>query len=202
MLSVVRATIFAHKAHRGLYDRQLQRERQKILGFIDDLDSNRLTILRSLTLLQQMSLDSALIDAAHGTVDSAKIDALLEQLDAAGIDYPYLDGRTRDRGKVLEDFKSGAAPVFLISLESGGFGVNPVEADYCWRNRPVRGCGNACYHNHARARQRNGTPSSASTASANRPGAAASSPPRSTANFAHPSRASRAFGVSRSSARC
>ncbi len=41
--------------HRALYDRQLQRERQKILGLVDDLDSNRFTILRSLTLLRQMS---------------------------------------------------------------------------------------------------------------------------------------------------
>ncbi|QXU55724.1 DEAD/DEAH box helicase [Rhodococcus sp. LW-XY12] len=145
--------------HRALYDRQLQRERQKILGLVDDLDSNRFTILRSLTLLRQMSLDPALVDDAHGTVGSAKIDALLEQLDdviagghralvfsqftgffdrvrtrldAAGIDYLYLDGKTRKRGKVLEDFKSGVAPVFLISLKAGGFGLNLVEADYCF----------------------------------------------------------------------
>lgn len=145
--------------HRAVYDRQLQRERQKILGLVDDLDSNRFTILRSLTLLRQMSLDPALVDDAHGTVGSAKIDALLEQLDdviagghralvfsqftgffdrvrtrldAAGIDYLYLDGKTRKRGKVLEDFKSGVAPVFLISLKAGGFGLNLVEADYCF----------------------------------------------------------------------
>jgi SNF2 family DNA or RNA helicase len=28
-------------------------------------------------------------------------------------------------------FKSGAAPVFLISLKAGGFGLNLTEADYC-----------------------------------------------------------------------
>ncbi|WP_068157309.1 SNF2-related protein [Rhodococcus phenolicus] len=145
--------------HRALYDRQLQRERQKILGLVDDLDSNRFTILRSLTLLRQMSLDPALVDYAHSKVGSAKIDALLEQLDdvisgghralvfsqftgffdrvrarldAAGIDYLYLDGKTRNRGTVLEEFKSGQAPVFLISLKAGGFGLNLVEADYCF----------------------------------------------------------------------
>ncbi|HET8994975.1 MAG TPA: SNF2-related protein [Rhodococcus sp. (in: high G+C Gram-positive bacteria)] len=145
--------------HRTLYDRQLQRERQKILGLVDDLDSNRFTILRSLTLLRQMSLDPALTDDAHSKIGSAKIDALLEQLDdviagghralvfsqftgfldrvrarleAAGIEYLYLDGKTRTRGKVLEDFKSGSAPVFLISLKAGGFGLNLVEADYCF----------------------------------------------------------------------
>lgn len=145
--------------HRALYDRQLQRERQKILGLVNDLDNNRFTILRSLTLLRQMSLDPALVDDAHNKVGSAKIDALLEQLDdviagghralvfsqftgfldrvrarldAAEIDYLYLDGKTRKRGKVLEEFKSGAAPVFLISLKAGGFGLNLVEADYCF----------------------------------------------------------------------
>ena len=33
---------------------------------------------------------------------------------------------------MLEDFKSGVAPVFLISLKAGGFGLNLVEADYCF----------------------------------------------------------------------
>ena len=42
--------------HRKLYDTRLQRERQKILGLIDDFDRNRFTILRSITLLRQLSL--------------------------------------------------------------------------------------------------------------------------------------------------
>ena len=145
--------------HRTLYDRQLQRERQKILGLIGDLDRNRFTILQSLTLLRQLSLDPALVDEAHSKIGSAKIDALLEQLDdviagghralvfsqftgflgrirdrldATGIEYLYLDGKTKQRGKLLDDFKAGAAPVFLISLKAGGFGLNLVEADYCF----------------------------------------------------------------------
>ena len=55
-----------------------------------------------------------------------------ERLDAAGIDYAYLDGKTRKRGDVIEKFKSGTAPVFLISLKAGGFGLNLTEADYCF----------------------------------------------------------------------
>ncbi|MDN5919785.1 MAG: SNF2-related protein, partial [Pseudonocardia sp.] len=35
--------------HRRIYQRHLQRERQKVLGLIDDVDRNRFTILRSLT---------------------------------------------------------------------------------------------------------------------------------------------------------
>ena len=33
---------------------------------------------------------------------------------------------------MLERFRDGAAPVFLISLKAGGFGLNLTEADYCF----------------------------------------------------------------------
>jgi len=33
---------------------------------------------------------------------------------------------------VLERFKRGPDPVFLISLKAGGFGLNLTEADYCF----------------------------------------------------------------------
>ena len=55
-----------------------------------------------------------------------------EQLDAAGIPYCYLDGQTRNRAAVLQRFRDGTAPVFLISLKAGGFGLNLTEADYCF----------------------------------------------------------------------
>ncbi|UMG94879.1 SWF/SNF helicase family protein [Nocardioides sp. TF02-7] len=42
----------------------------------------------------------------------------------------YLDGATRDRATVIEQFRSGAAPVFLISLKAGGVGLTLTEADY------------------------------------------------------------------------
>jgi SNF2 family DNA or RNA helicase len=50
---------------------------------------------------------------------------------AAGVEYCYLDGSTRDRPAVLAEFKTGSAPVFLISLKAGGVGLNLTEADYC-----------------------------------------------------------------------
>jgi superfamily II DNA or RNA helicase len=148
-----------HSRHRKLYDTHLQRERQKILGLIDDFDRNRFTILRSITLLRQLSLHPGLIDDRHDAVPCAKIGALVEQLgdviggghralvfsqftgflakvrdqlDHEGIDYCYLDGRTRRRDRVLERFKAGTHPVFLISLKAGGFGLNLTEADYCF----------------------------------------------------------------------
>ena len=33
---------------------------------------------------------------------------------------------------MLQRFKEGTAPVFLISLKAGGFGLNLTEADYCF----------------------------------------------------------------------
>ena len=145
--------------HRRIYQTHLQRERQKILGLLDDPDQHRFTILRSLTLLRQLSLDPYLVDDAHADVRSGKVDALLEQLqevvgeghralvfsqftqflgrvrerlDAEGLDYAYLDGSTRDRDAAIDEFKSGHSPVFLISLKAGGFGLNLTEADYCF----------------------------------------------------------------------
>jgi superfamily II DNA or RNA helicase len=148
-----------HPKHRKLYQTHLQRERQKILGLVADFDKNRFTIFRSLTILRQLSLHAGLIDEAHSELPSAKIDALLEQLpdiigsghralvfsqftgfldlvrqrlDAEGIEYCYLDGSTSNRPAVLEKFKEGTAPLFLISLKAGGVGLNLTEADYCF----------------------------------------------------------------------
>ena len=53
-----------------------------------------------------------------------------DRLDAQGIAYEYLDGSTLKRASVISRFKAGTAPVFLISLKAGGFGLNLTEADY------------------------------------------------------------------------
>ena len=143
--------------HRKLYDTVLQKERQKLLGLVEDLDRNRFIVFRSLTLLRMLSLDASLMDDKYSDIPSAKLDALFEQLDdvvaeghralvfsqftsflkkaaarmdAAGIAYEYLDGSTRSRAEVIARFREGAAPVFLISLKAGGFGLNLTEADY------------------------------------------------------------------------
>jgi superfamily II DNA or RNA helicase len=148
-----------HPRHRATYQRHLQRERQKVLGLIDDVDRNRFTILRSLTLLRRLSLHAGLIDDEYHELPSTKIDTLLKQLrdvtggghralvfsqftgflekvrarlDAEGVAYCYLDGKTRNRAAAIKRFKDGAVPVFLISLKAGGFGLNLTEADYCF----------------------------------------------------------------------
>jgi superfamily II DNA or RNA helicase len=144
--------------HRRIYDTHLQRERQRILGLLDDVDRNRIAILSALTQLRQLSLDVHLVDPdAPAAVRSSKIDALIDQLvevaaeghrclvfsqftrflqivrkrlDAEGIKHVYLDGRTRNRPKRIAEFTEGDAPAFLISLKAGGSGLTLTQADY------------------------------------------------------------------------
>jgi len=143
-------------AHRRLYDKQLAAERKQVLGLVDDLKRNRITILASLTRLRQLALSPALVLPGHGAA-SAKIDTLIElvtelaaeghralvfsqfttylgmvreRLAEEGIGTSYLDGRTRDRPARIAEFREGTNPVFLISLKAGGFGLTLTEADY------------------------------------------------------------------------
>ena len=54
-----------------------------------------------------------------------------QHLDKKGIRYAYLDGKTRSRKKVVEDFQNDPdIPVFLISLKAGGLGLNLTAAEY------------------------------------------------------------------------
>lgn len=100
-----------------------------------------------------------MVDEKYEKVGSSKADVLIEQLteiaaeghralvfsqftgylkrirtrlDAEGIAYSYLDGRTRKRQAAIDGFRDSDAPVFLISLKAGGFGLNLTEADYCF----------------------------------------------------------------------
>jgi len=55
-----------------------------------------------------------------------------EQLDERQIRYEYLDGSTpqAERQARVAAFQEGDAPLFLISLKAGGFGLNLTAADY------------------------------------------------------------------------
>jgi SNF2 family DNA or RNA helicase len=144
--------------HRAVYETHLQRERQTVLGLVDDdFDRHRIAIFRSLTRLRQLSLDAALVEEDYAGIGSAKVDVLVDhllelsaeghralvfsqftsflsrvrdRLDREGIASSYLDGSTRRRGDVIDGFKQGDDPVFLISLKAGGVGLTLTEADY------------------------------------------------------------------------
>ena len=152
-------TVTLSPQHRAVYDSVLQRERKKVLGLIDtDLDRSRFIVFRSLTLLRMLALDPSLVDAEeYADVPSSKLEALFDRLEevigdghrvllfsqfttyldrvagelsARGIDFAHLDGSTRDRDAAVSGFRDGDAPVFLISLKAGGFGLTLTEADY------------------------------------------------------------------------
>ncbi len=144
--------------HRTVYETHLQRERQTVLGLVEeDFAKHRIAIFRSLTRLRQLSLDAALVDPAYDGIGSAKVDVLVDhlleitaeghralvfssftsflgrvraRLEREGIAASYLDGSTRHRGEVVRGFREGDDPVFLISLKAGGVGLTLTEADY------------------------------------------------------------------------
>ena len=144
-------------AHQRFYDTLLQRERKQALGLLEDPDGNRVAIFAALTRLRRAALHPGLVEGGPAGAPSAKVTELVErvsevaqeghralvfsqftsflglireELTAAGIESVYLDGSTRDRGEVLERFREGEAPVFLISLKAGGAGITLTEADY------------------------------------------------------------------------
>jgi SNF2 family DNA or RNA helicase len=145
--------------HRQIYDTYLQRERSRMLGLLEDYEANRFAVFRSLTTLRRAALDVALVDSEHEGVASSKLNLLMGQLEQvvaaghralvfsqftsylaklrdrleqAGTAYSYLDGATTNRQAVINGFKQGTQPVFLISLKAGGFGLNLTEADYVY----------------------------------------------------------------------
>ncbi|WP_300345480.1 DEAD/DEAH box helicase [Nesterenkonia sp.] len=144
-----------HPEHRSLYDRDLQRQRQKVLGLIEDVGAHRFEILAALNHLRQLALDAELV--GYRSIPSAKLEAVGELLpeitaeghralvlsqytrfltkarevaERAGVSTSYLDGSTRRRQQVIDQFRRGDTDAFFISLKAGGFGLNLVEADY------------------------------------------------------------------------
>ena len=122
------------------------------------LARSHITILDALLKLRQICCDPRLVklEQAHKVRRSAKLELLLEmlpellaegrrillfsqftsmlalieaELKYLNISYTKLTGQTRKREQVIERFRSGAVPLFLISLKAGGVGLNLTEAD-------------------------------------------------------------------------
>jgi len=61
---------------------------------------------------------------------TALLDRIEPQLQRRNIDFSRLDGSTRDRAAVVEDFqRAEGPPVLLLSLRAGGVGLNLTQAD-------------------------------------------------------------------------
>jgi hypothetical protein len=148
------------KAQRKLYDELRDHYRQQLLKKIDQegIGRSKIQILEALLRLRQAAIHPGLVDKARVGETSAKLEALLPQLeevveeghkilvfsqftsmlailrdrlDKAGTRYAYLDGQTRDRAAVVDQFQNdGNTMLFLISLKAGGLGLNLTAAEY------------------------------------------------------------------------
>jgi hypothetical protein len=122
------------------------------------IEQSQIVFLDALLKLRQICCHPRLLpeDYSNDVVESAKLDFLTEllallieegrrillfsqftsmlalieaHLVKEKIPYLILTGASKDRGKLVEDFQTGKAPVFLISLKAGGTGLNLTAAD-------------------------------------------------------------------------
>ena len=145
---------------RKIYDELLQHYRGTLLTKIDThtIGRSAMMVLEALLRLRQAACHPALIDPKRDDLPSAKLEALTEQLvelideghkalvfsqftsflalvrkrlEQEGIEYEYLDGKTRKRQEAVQHFQTDpTCPLFLISLKAGGLGLNLTAADY------------------------------------------------------------------------
>lgn len=127
----------------------------------EELDKNRMNVLRGLTKLRQICNSTKLLNDGTFTEEhpSAKIEALMEQiednaphhkilvfsqfvsmldlieaeLNKKDIGYVKLTGSTKNREEVVSKFqKQQHIRIFLISLKAGGTGLNLEQANYVY----------------------------------------------------------------------
>jgi SNF2 family DNA or RNA helicase len=146
---------------RRQYDELRDYYRASLLKQIESVGIKRakIQILEALLRLRQAACHPALIKRSRTVEESsAKLDVLLsqlgevideghkalvfsqftsflaivrQQLDREGIDYEYLDGKSRDRQAPVERFQNDPdCKLFLISLKAGGQGLNLTAAEY------------------------------------------------------------------------
>ena len=148
------------KPERALYEELRQRYRASVLARVarDGVSGARMHILEALLRLRQAACHPALVEPNKGHTTSAKLEVLIgrvqevldeghkalvfsqfttllglvrEELTRQGVTYAYLDGRTRDRARVVREFQEDDnCRLFLISLKAGGVGLNLTAAEY------------------------------------------------------------------------
>ena len=145
---------------RKLYNELRDHYRQSLLGIVKEqgMGKSKMHVLEALLRLRQAACHPALLQEADAHDAFAKLDYLCPQLeelideghkslvfsqftsmlsivrqhlDDRGIRYAYLDGKTKARQQVVEEFQNDPdCPVFLISLKAGGLGLNLTAAEY------------------------------------------------------------------------
>ena len=145
--------------HRKIYDVHLAKERQKILGLVEDFDRNRVAIFSALTSCASSRWTPPWSTPSTSAWARPSLDLLADQLAEVTAEghqalvfstftsfltrvRERLDWRRhrdrlprrqhpRPRGRD-RGVPPGEAPVFLISLKAGGVGLTLTEADYVY----------------------------------------------------------------------
>ena len=145
---------------RKLYDELREHYRRSLLTKVAEVGLGRakIQVLEALLRLRQAACHPGLIDTKRKKESSAKLDMLIPQLQeilesghkvlvfsqftslltivkdrlkGESLDYIYLDGKTRDRAALVEQFQTDPeCRLFLISLKAGGVGLNLTAAEY------------------------------------------------------------------------
>ncbi len=144
---------------RELYDQLRASFQQNLLASAEGgKPANHIEVLAALLRLRQIACHPGLVRDEWADAGSAKLDTVFElvgevleeghkaivfsqftkllgfvrqRLDEQGLPYAYLDGQTRNRRKVVEQFqKDPNTNLFLISLKAGGVGLNLTAAGY------------------------------------------------------------------------
>ena len=141
------------------YEKWRDYYRALILKAIDEkgLNRSKMKVLEGLTRLRQLAIHPAMVEQQYHQ-NSGKFEALediLEEviqenhkvllfsqfvkalslvrknLDERHLPYLYLDGRTKKRQELVDQFQQNdKIKIFLISLKAGGLGLNLTAADY------------------------------------------------------------------------
>jgi SNF2-related domain/Helicase conserved C-terminal domain/SWIM zinc finger len=147
-------------AQRKQYDELRDYYRTSLLERVELVGIKRakIQILEALLRLRQTACHPSLVTGGIGDEPSAKLDILLprlsevieeghkalvfsqftsflaivrRRLELEGIEYEYLDGKTRRRDLAVERFQTDPkCQLFLISLKAGGQGLNLTAAEY------------------------------------------------------------------------
>ncbi|MCP4205164.1 MAG: DEAD/DEAH box helicase family protein [bacterium] len=145
---------------RELYDKVRASYQVNLLEQVEEkgVSGSAIQVLEALLRLRQIACHPGLVNPEWEEAGSAKLETLFDQvsevldeghkvlvfsqftkllayvrrhLDTNGASYAYLDGKTRDRGKVVERFQTDPdCNLFLVSLKAGGTGLNLTAAGY------------------------------------------------------------------------
>ncbi len=143
----------------AIYEREKSAVRNSILENIESvgIEKSAIIVLQGLMRLRQLANHPVMTDESYSG-GSGKFDTVTRNIESAvseghrilifssfvkhlelfpgwlekqDIGYTMLTGSTRERGKVIGNFRNDSSKkVFLISLKAGGVGLNLTEADY------------------------------------------------------------------------